>query len=367
MLPEGLTSWPQTNSLISPNVSFRMSTDFVNLLNVISPESPGGDPHVYSRQLRESLTSLRKPESPNGDDDSSYRRSADWNSIVELSTSALTEQTKDLRIVCHLVEAWTQIRGFSGLADGLSLLTEFVETCWQRCNPPIDDGDLEVRTAPLENMLDDPDRGICFPTTIRQISFLGDASHGCNYLKQQQLHQSSDEQDNQVLEQIIQSTDPESFRQITLDIDNALNNLTQLKSALDQELGSQAPGLTYLKSAISDCQRVARHYASRLLPADCDPDSTACDESPRDPSTNTNATNTNNSSLSSRADAYRRLTEVAEFLQKTEPHSPIPYLVHRAVTLGQLPFPQLMQQLVREEGILNELRREFGINEGTES
>ncbi len=68
--------------------------------------------------------------------------------------------------------------------------------------------------------------------------------------------------------------------------------------------------------------------------------------------------------LDSRGAAYRQLTQAAEYLQQTEPHSPIPYLVHRAVKLGQLPFPKLVQQLVREEGILNEPCREFGITEG---
>ncbi len=63
----------------------------------------------------------------------------------------------------------------------------------------------------------------------------------------------------------------------------------------------------------------------------------------------------------SRADAYRQLAAAADLLQRLEPHSPIPYLVKRAVELGALPFPQLMKALIREPNVLAELTREFGL------
>jgi hypothetical protein len=36
-------------------------------------------------------------------------------------------------------------------------------------------------------------------------------------------------------------------------------------------------------------------------------------------------------------------------------------LICRAVELGALPFPQLMQALIRDDSVLNELNREMGI------
>ena len=50
-----------------------------------------------------------------------------------------------------------------------------------------------------------------------------------------------------------------------------------------------------------------------------------------------------------------------------EPHSPIPYLIKRAVSLGRLPFPSLMRQVIREPVVLTELNREFGIAEPDKS
>src|SRR5207248_9307360 len=64
-----------------------------------------------------------------------------------------------------------------------------------------------------------------------------------------------------------------------------------------------------------------------------------------------------------RAEAYRQLRQAAAVLQQLEPHSPIPYLVQRAVELGSMPFPQLMKALIREPNVLAELSREFGLKE----
>ena len=53
--------------------------------------------------------------------------------------------------------------------------------------------------------------------------------------------------------------------------------------------------------------------------------------------------------IRSRAEAYQRLTEAAEFLLATEPHSPVPYLVRRAVSWGGMSLGQLLDELVQED------------------
>jgi type VI secretion system protein ImpA len=65
--------------------------------------------------------------------------------------------------------------------------------------------------------------------------------------------------------------------------------------------------------------------------------------------------------IRSRADAYRQLEGIANFLQIIEPHSPTPYLVRRAVSWGRMPLHELMQEVLREEGDLNRLFTVLGL------
>ena len=47
---------------------------------------------------------------------------------------------------------------------------------------------------------------------------------------------------------------------------------------------------------------------------------------------------------------------------RTEPHSPCPYLVKRAVAWGKMPLAELLQELVRGEGDLQELYGLLGMH-----
>ena len=61
--------------------------------------------------------------------------------------------------------------------------------------------------------------------------------------------------------------------------------------------------------------------------------------------------------IRSRAEAYWRLTEAAEYLLRTEPHSPTPYLVKRAVEWGSMSLFEVFQQIIRNEGEMREINR----------
>ncbi|MGZ3390885.1 MAG: hypothetical protein ACXVCF_14990, partial [Isosphaeraceae bacterium] len=70
--------------------------------------------------------------------------------------------------------------------------------------------------------------------------------------------------------------------------------------------------------------------------------------------------------METRAEIYARVAEAAAKLQQIEPHSPIPYLLNRAVELGSLPFPELMKSLILNADVLTLMNRELGIKEQPE-
>ena len=71
--------------------------------------------------------------------------------------------------------------------------------------------------------------------------------------------------------------------------------------------------------------------------------------------------------MATREDIYQELATAASALERLEPHSPVPFLVRRAVELVRLPFPLLMQELIRDANVLSEMNRELGIKSRHES
>jgi type VI secretion system protein ImpA len=54
--------------------------------------------------------------------------------------------------------------------------------------------------------------------------------------------------------------------------------------------------------------------------------------------------------IQNREQALALLLAIADFFKRTEPQSPLPYLLQRTINLGRLSFPDLLKALVNEEG-----------------
>jgi predicted component of type VI protein secretion system len=67
--------------------------------------------------------------------------------------------------------------------------------------------------------------------------------------------------------------------------------------------------------------------------------------------------------IRTRAEAYQRLAEAADFLARTEPHSPVPHLIRRAVGWGSLSLEDLLPELVRDSAQLAEIYRMLQLGE----
>src|SRR5947209_12697669 len=61
--------------------------------------------------------------------------------------------------------------------------------------------------------------------------------------------------------------------------------------------------------------------------------------------------------IRSRAEAYRRLAEVADYLIRTEPHSPASYLIRRVISWGGMTLEELLPELLGSDPTLKDLER----------
>ena len=139
-----------------------MKTDLESLLKPISGDAPAG------RLLRGTIA-YRKIEAALQEDLSGAAAGgvlirAKPEECAALAIEALSAETKDLHIAVWLAEALTRLDGFDGLCRALDLIRELIARFWDTVYPLAEDGDEEVRAAPLVRLT-----GRSFSRTMEQI------------------------------------------------------------------------------------------------------------------------------------------------------------------------------------------------------
>jgi len=274
---------------------------------------------------------------------------------VRLAQDTLTRTSKHLRPAARLTEALTKLHGFAGLRDGVKSLRRLVEDCWDRLNPPIaEPDDLERRAADL-HWLDDAERGARFPYTVRFVPVFGATpEHSLFDMQRSRDGQGSMPWDE--FQKTIQQSQLSSFQTGTEDLEETLQEMDLLAKALTARMLAAAPAMVSLRHAVGECYSLMRQINAQYNPVAVSNggDSIGPDGEPVA------------GRIHSREQAYRQLAAAAATLRQLEPHSPIPYLVDRCISLGALPFPELIRELVRDANVIEELNRLMGIKPKSE-
>ncbi|OAI49787.1 hypothetical protein AYO44_06205 [Planctomycetaceae bacterium SCGC AG-212-F19] len=349
--------------------------DFDTLLAPIPGDNPGGESLPFG--IRQELDEARKEINPElFDADDPLRpdepKPADWRGIIRISQDTLTKTSKDLLVAARLLEALVREHGFAGLRAGLELQRRMMTECWDRIFPSIEDGDLEVRSAPF-NWLDDPDRGARFPTTMRSAPIVKHDDTAFSWLTWRQMQDGKSELKGEHFDKAIEATSYGQCKELVDNMTGSLAELNQLCTALQDRLGEFAPGMTEVRRALDEClvlgQQVLKKKPAPLgetsAEEPADGEAAPADEAaaPGAPARQDGAPAKR---MLSRDDVYRQLNDAAKLLERLEPHSPIPYLIQKAIKLGSMPFPQLIKALIRDENTIKELNRELGIKDGEE-
>jgi type VI secretion system protein ImpA len=348
--------------------------EFEELTAPIPGDTPAGESLPFS--VKQKLEEDRKEVDPAAfaEDDPlrpAEPKYADWNGIVDLAKETLTATSKDLLVAARLTEALAKLHGFAGARDGLHLLRLLVEQCWDRLNPTIEDGDVEVRATAF-NWLDDPDRGARFPSSLRMVPLVHGDGEGYGWHHWKLLQDGRGSLTAEVFDRAVEATPREDCQRVVEDLTAAVAEARQLTEALTEKMEALAPSMLGVQKALGDSLTLAQQVLHRKGPppeeeaaAEPTAEETAPGAAPAEGGEAAPAPREKAAArpLRTRADAYRQLAEAAALLQQLEPHSPIPYLIQRAVALGAMPFPKLMRELIRDENILSEMNRELGIRE----
>jgi type VI secretion system protein ImpA len=338
------------------------------LLAPISPDQPAGAELSYDikGQLDQLRKEIKNPDRPEDDKD------PDWPGIIKLTTETLTKTSKHCRPAARLTEALVRGgQGYAGLRDGLHLIQRLVGECWDRLQPVIPAEEGEDRTDALEIRLtdfrwldevDDTKPGEWFPNTVRMVPIFGRTDR-FSILQMKGAREKKGPVPWPEFEKLIRDTGAPTIQNAVDDTGDSLRELDQLVVNLRTKLAAykevQPPAMTRLRDAVQECHTLLQQIQREFFPKAGAPvvnGEVATGETPAAEAPPANR-------LVTRDDALRQMQEAADLMRHLEPHSPIPYLVERAITLGKLPFPQLMKELIQEQKALADLYRLVGIKE----
>jgi type VI secretion system protein ImpA len=342
---------------------------FDDLLAPIPGDNPAGEPIGFS--VRTEMEEARKEiDLADFDADDPLRptepKKADWKGIARTAQQTLMESSKDLLVGARLTEALTKLHGYAGLAAGLHLLRRLMDECWDRLNPSIEDGDIEVRAGPF-NWLGDDGHGARFPYTLRTVPlFHGDANVWYTLRDWKNVQESKGEVKREDYERAINAATREHCQALVDGLNGSIEEMTKLLGVLNTRLGSFAPGMNDVRSVLAEALVLTKQALSRKGPAPGEEEPTESEEGQAASATGAVTGSNPARAMLTRTDVYQRLAEAADLLERMEPHSPVPYLIRRAVALGRMPFPEMMKALMRDEfkQALTEMNRELGIVEG---
>jgi len=339
-----------------------------DLLNPIAGPNPGGADLRYD-PLYDRIKEARREDddAPQGEWQHT-RKVADWPQVIKLTSDAVATKSKDLQLAAWLAEAMLRREGFGGFRATVDAIRGLVDTFWDHLYPEAEDGDLELRAAPLEWMgtrLDLPVRFVPLNraghnhivyTEARAIGSEADAEGDSSKQEKRALAIEAGKPTIEEFEKSFADTPKAFYKQLAADLDGTLASLQALDELGREKFADAAPGYRRLREALEEIQRAARQLLARKLELEPDPvEAVAADATPAAHAGGAASpgAGASGSMLAAepvdRADATARVISAARFLRRSEPHNPASYLMLRALRWGELraegasPDPRLLE------------------------
>lgn len=365
--------------------------DIQHLVDPLAEDNPCGEDLPSYDKVFSAIDEAGRsddPTPPRGIWERDLKRS-DWSKVRELCEQALQTRSKDLRLAASLCEAMLHLEGLGGLSNGLKLMTELVDRYWDNGLHPFEEGtdgqpDHEFRINIIAAL------GVRLPTVVRLLP-VTEPGEGV-----ERVYSLADWEETILLERLsvkdhasyeeaersgrpvrskflsaVMFSSLEFYQNLTSHAQAALENLDGLNNILNERCGEHGPGLSALRDAISGVLHLAEKFAAEKGGGEVEqeegtPNTQETEETPGEqaptPGLGQKAS-AKSGPISSRAEAYRMLNRAADYLMATEPHSPAPYLVKRAVSWGNMSLTELFREIVQDERDLDSILALLGVRD----
>ena len=314
---------------------------------------------------------------------------ADWDFVKNQCADLLSHTSKDMKLALWYVDALSHTDHLAGISQGLSLLQALNDEYWLTMYPPLDgeEDSMDIRAGLLSWFVK------ALTDDIKQLSLSDTKTEKYNY----NYYLTARDHDKQRQ----QNPDIESSNQLTLSDYNyaiktsneawqqaLMSNLKKvteqwhaLTDQLNDLMGMDAPvfapvtdllvALTqHLRPLIPEYSDTTSSVSAQEIVADTmgiitDNESTISDSSGQSVSTkNISSTSFNPSNRdhqSNRQQALKLLGQIQDYFATNEPHSPVTFLLGRAIDWADMPLDQWLTHIIKNEDQLAILSDMIGI------
>lgn len=327
---------------------------------------PGPEPcgaNLRHEPVLDRLREMRReddPSLPEGVWQAAHKQ-GDWAGVEALAGELLCSRSKDLMLAVWLGEAWLMRFGFEGATPAIGLLVGLCERYPDALYPRAEDGDRSWRASPLEWMV-----RRYTELLLTRCPLLGKvdgdlAGLTLSYwqqLKQRQV-QASDSKADKVaaeaarleqrkLDEALKHQPSSVFASLAQEMESALAELARLEAWCEGWLEDAAPSVTPLRQPLEAVRALMQEHLP--MQTEIPPMPAPSPEKEEAVPSTTPLAPIGTGVPNNRQEAYRQLALIADYLAGTEPHSPVPYVIRRAVEWGHQPLSSLLDELINADG-----------------
>ena len=342
--------------------------------------TPIPGPHPSGVDLRYDPLTDKIREARRADDDApqgewkSALKVADYPQVIKLAGEAIAKRSKDLQLAVWLVDAHARREGFGIVPAGFRFLRGLVAEFWDTLYPEIEDGDVEVRAAPLEWF------GAKFEEVLRTLPVTSNGLSWIRYKESRTIGYEKDaasdekrslrkrliEEEGKIpaedFDAAVDATPKLFCETLQASLNESLEALEALNDLCNEKFGEFAPSFVKLRTALEELSHAVRSFIDRkggpsaapAPPAEDIAEAPAAAPAPAPQATAAAAPEPARAVRPAPApaadiepadieDALRRLAAIARYLRRQDVYNIAPFLILRGCRWGEIRYngPQI--------------------------
>nr|WP_317200866.1 type VI secretion system protein TssA [uncultured Psychrobacter sp.] len=304
---------------------------------------------------------------------------ADWGFVKQQCAQLLTDTSKDIKLALWYVDALSHTHHLPGIRHGLSLLQALNEEYWLTMYPRLDgeDDSMDIRAGLLSWFVK------ALSDDLKQIPLADSRASHYNYNyyltardhdKQRLQNPDSESTSSQLTlseyNQAIKGSSPQWQQTLVTELASISGQWQALTDQLNDLMGMDAPVFApvtdLLVSITQHLKPLIPEFEEAAIQGDANSDIIHTDDESVQSGAPTalaatSFSPTSRDHQSNRRQALKLLGQIQEYFAANEPHSPVTFLLKRAINWADMPLDEWLKHIIKNEDQLSMLSDMIGI------